>query len=245
MTDSMIPPPPPKPDEPGVFEDLVDVFIAPVKVFARRAKGGGGAAFFLIAIALAAVLYTGKGVMEPIMDAQFDKSRETMMKNNPNITAEQLDSMRSTTKKFGTFILVVGAPLALFFLGLFLWIVGKIFGAAITFGTAMVFSSLAYAPRIIGGVITDVQGLMMSDTSVLRDPAQLSFGPARFLDAATTSPVLLALATRLDLITIWVTVLIGVAYYAGGKLTKGKAAAAAITLWILGGFFPLLGAMRQ
>jgi hypothetical protein len=240
----MIPPPPPKPDEPGVLEDLVDIFASPAKVFARRAKSGSAAAFFIVAIALAAVIYSGKNVMEPIMDAQMSKAQAAAQKANPNITAEQLQAMQSIGRTMGTVSLVAGAPVALFFLGLFVWAVGKAFGAAITFSSGMMIASFAYVPRIIGGIITDVQGLMMSDVSHLVNPSQLSFGPARFFDPVATNQVLLAVLTRFDLLTIWVTVLIGVGYAAAGKLSRERATIAAVVMWLVGSIFPLWGALR-
>lgn len=240
----MIPPPPPRPDEPGIFEDLVDIFASPAKVFARRAKTGSAAAFFIVAIALGAILYSGKNVMEPIMDAQMAKATAAAQKANPNITADQLESMKSIARTFGTVSLVAGAPIVLFVLGLFVWAVGKTFGAAVTFASGMMIASFAYVPRIIGGVITDVQGLLMSDVSQLTNPAQLSFGPARFFDPVTTNQALLVVMTRFDLLTIWVTVLIGIGYAAAGKLTREKAITAALVLWVLGAVFPLWGALR-
>jgi hypothetical protein len=233
MTDSMIPPPPPKPDEPGVFEDLIDIFASPAKVFARRARGGGGMAFIIVSIALAAVMFSGKNIMEPIMEAQQRKGMEAARQKNPQMTQEQIDASVAMSRKLTPVFMVIGAPMVIFFLGVGVWIIGKIFGAAVTFGSSIVFASLASVPRIIGGIITDIQGLMMSDTATLVNASQISFGPARFFDPATTNSMLLALLLRFDLITIWVTVLLGIAFYAGGKLSKEKAFAAAATMWIL------------
>ncbi len=245
MTDpSMMPPPPAKTDEPGVLDDLLEIFTSPAGVFARRAKGGGGLAFIVVSLLLGGLLYSGKNVMEPIMEAQMRKGMATAQAQNPQMTAEQIEAGIAMQKKLMPVFMVLGAPLALFGLGLIVWIVAKVFGAAVNFGFSMVIASLAYVPRIIGAVITDIQGLMMSDTSHLVNPSQLSIGPARFLDPATSSELVLAVATRFDLLTIWVTILVGVAYASGGKLDRNKAIAAAVTLWVLGGLFPLWGALR-
>ena len=240
----MIPPPPPKVEGPGLFEDLVDIFTSPATVFARRAKSGGGAIFFFVTIALGAIFYSGKSVMEPIMDAQMSKAQAQALKQNPNISPEQMASMQSIGRTMGTVALVVGVPIALLVLGLFVWLVGKGFGAQLTFASSMMIASFSYVPRIIGGVITDVHGLMMTDTSHLVNVSQLSIGPARFFDPVTTNPAMLAALTRVDLITIWVAVLIGIGYVAAGKLAKDKAIAAAAILWLLGSVFPLWGAIR-
>ncbi len=75
--------------------------------------------------------------------------------------------------------------------------------------------------------------------------SQLSLGPARFLDPDATGAAMLAVLTRLDVITIWVTVLLAVGLYSAGKLTKEKAITAGVLLWVLGTLFPLWGAIRQ
>ncbi len=230
---------------PGLFEDFIDIFVSPAKVFARRAKEGGTAAFFIVAIALSGMLYTGKSVMEPIMEAQMSKGMAAAQKANPNMTNEQMEAAKGFQRKLMPVFMVIGAPLALFFAGVLTWMVGKPFGAAITFGSSMMIAAYGYVPRIVAAVITDVQGLLMNDTSRLTDAAQLSLGPARFFDPATTSPLTLALLLRLDVITLWVTLLLAIGLYSAGKLTKDKAIAAGITLWVVGSLFPLWGAYRQ
>jgi hypothetical protein len=237
--------PPAPADQPGLVEDFVDIFAAPAKVFARRAKEGGAAAFFAVAIALAAILYSGKNVMEPIMEAQTTKAMAAAQAMNPSMTAEQVQAGIAMQKKLMPVFMIVGAPLTLFVVGLLVWAVGKPFGAAITFGSSMMIAAFAYVPRIIGGVIIDVQGLLTNDFSTLVNPSQVSLSPARFLDAATANAAVLALLLRFDLITIWVTVLIGVAYASAGKMPKGRAIVAASVVWLVGTLFALWGALRS
>jgi cbb3-type cytochrome oxidase subunit 3 len=245
MTQPNAPTPVATAETPGVFEDFVDIFVSPAQVFARRAKEGGTAAFFIVAIALSAILYSGKSVMEPIMDAQFAKGMAAAQKANPKLTSDQLESMRKFSKSIGTVAMVAGAPIALLAVGVLVWVVGKPMGAQVTFGSSMMIASYSYIPRILAGVVTDVQGLMMNDTSTLTNPSQLSLGPARFFDPNATGAVLLTMLTRLDLVTIWVTVLLAVGLYSAGKLSKEKAITAGVVMWVLGTLFPLWGAIRQ
>ena len=181
--------PPAKAEEPGLIDDLMDIFTAPSRVFARRSKGANGGIFFAVAIALAAVLYTGKNVMEPIMDAQMAKGMAVAQKSNPNMTSEQMQAGMAFQKKLMPVFMVIGAPVALLGVTLIVWIAGKLFGAAITFGSSITIASLAYVPRIVGGIITDVQGLMMNDTSMLTNPSQISLSPARFMDPVASNPL--------------------------------------------------------
>ena len=238
--------PPAAPTEvPGVFEDFVDIFVSPAKVFARRAKEGGTAAFFIVVIALGGLIYTSKSVMEPIMEAQMAKGMAAAQKANPQMTADQLETGKAFQRKLGPVFLIIGAPIALLAVGILVWVVGKPMGAAITFGSSMMIASYAYVPRIVAALILDVQGLLMDDTSHLTNPSQLSLGPARFFDPDATNPLVLAVMLRLDLVTIWVTILLAIGLYSAGKLTKEKAITAGIVLWVVGSLFPLWGAYRQ
>jgi hypothetical protein len=243
VTDSMIPPPPPKPDEPGALEDLVDIFTSPAKVFARRAKGGGAALFFIVAIVMSGLSYAAKPVMMPVMEAQMRKS----MESNPQIarmSEEQRSSMMETQRKFLPITMVAFPPVVLLATGLFVWIFGKMFGAAVTFGSSIVIASLTFVPRLLGFVVMDIQALMAKDTSIYVNQAQLSVSPARFLDAATTGNVVLTALARFDVFLIWGTVLLAIAYMAAGKLAKGKAITAAVTFWAVAGLFAVWGASR-
>lgn len=242
---AMMPPPPPRPDGPGIIEDLVDIFASPARVFARRAASGGGVAFLVVALILAALSYAGKNVSEPIMEAQATKAIAAAQKANPAITSEQLQSGLAFQRKLLPILLVTGAPIAIFGLGLLVWIVGKVFGAAVTFGSSMMIASFAYIPRIVGSIAVLVQGLLTSDVGTLTNPSQLSLGPARFFDPNTTGATTLALLLRVDLMTLWVTGLIAIGYIAAGKLPKGRGVAAALTIWVLGALLPLWGALRS
>jgi hypothetical protein len=99
-------------------------------------------------------------------------------------------------------------------------------------------ASYAFIPRIVEGVVTSVQGLLL-------DPAQfngrwrVSLGVGRFLDPDATSPVLLALLGRVDVFTIWVTVLLAIGLSVTGKIPRGRAAIAGVIMWLLGAL-PLL-----
>ena len=245
MTDpATIPPPPPKVEGPGVFDDLLEVLVSPAKVFARRAKGAG-AMFLVVAIALGALGYTAKPVLEPIMDAQMAKGMAAAQAANPQMTAEQMATGMAFQRKLYPVYFVAGPAMALFVLGLSVWVFGKIFGAAVTFGSSFGIAALAYVPRIIGGVITDVQAILTSDTSTITNPSQLSIGPARFLDPTTSSAVMLAALMRVDILVIWSTVLLAIAYMSAGKLSKPRAIAAAGTIWLVAGLFAVWGAVRS
>jgi hypothetical protein len=130
--------------------------------------------------------------------------------------------------------------LTMFILGSVAWLVGKLFGSKQSYHAALVVAAWAYMPRVLGAVINGAQGLLM-DPSKLNAALSVSLSPARFMDPDASNPLLYQLAGRFDLITIWVTVLLGIGFYVTGKVSKGKAVGFAIAIFVVGA----LPALRQ
>lgn len=166
------------------------------------------------------------------------------MKANPQLTQEMMDKQRPMMQTFASISAVVGMPIALLILGLATWAVGKIFGGSLTAGTGLLIACYAWVPRVVAGVLTDIQGLAM-DTTKFTSQHQLSFSPARFFDPVTTSPALLAILGRLDVFTLWTTVLLAIGLVAAGKVAKEKQVLAGATMWLLGSLPALLQALRS
>jgi hypothetical protein len=96
----------------------------------------------------------------------------------------------------------------------------------------------------VQGIANAVQGLLLKPEQ-LNSLAKLTFSPARFADAATTSPVMLQILMRFDLFTIWVTVLLAIGLYATGRVSKQRAVIGGILFWLVGSIPAILGGLRQ
>ena len=83
------------------------------------------------------------------------------------------------------------------------------------------------------------------DPAALTGRFQLSLGLGRFLDPDSASPILLALLGRVDLFSIWVTVLLAIGLSVTGRIPRSRAAMAAALVWVLGGLPQLMGALRS
>jgi hypothetical protein len=217
------------------WEDFIDIFYAPSAVFARRIASG----FFipmLVVTLLAGTLYlVNSAVWSQVMDAEMGRA---LAKRAQTLTPEQAQTARNfalTMSKIGAFVFT---PLAIFFIGLALWACGKFFESKQSLGQAVMVASYAYVPRIIEGVVTSVQGLLL-DPSTFTGRWRVSLGVGRFLDPDTTSPALLALVGRIDVFTIWVTVLLAIGLSVTGRIPRGRAAIAAAIVWFVGAV-PLL-----
>lgn len=226
------------------WEDFIDIFYAPAQVFARRESSGFGIPMLVVTLMLALIAIANSGAMQPIMDAEFTRATAAAMKKNPQVTAEMMAKGRAfgeAIAKYGAFVFV---PVGIFLTGLVLWIVGKFFDARQTLGAAIMVASYAFVPRIVEGVLNGVQ-LLLLDPATLNGRFRLSLGLGRFLDPDTASPVLVALLGRIDVFTIWITVLLAIGLAVTGKIPRRRAAIAGVLVWVIGALPSLLGALRS
>ena len=234
MTEPTAPSAPPAVEKAGMLEDYIDIFIAPTKVFARRVEANAFVPFLIVTVLLIGLFYASRNVMEPIFDQEISRQLAKMAKDNAALAKpEAMESARKMMNISFQWGAVIGMPILLLGLGIIVWIVGKLFGATATFGTAMMITCYAWVPRVLSSVLTMVQ-LQLLDPNKIEGMAGLSFGPARFLDADATSLGLMQLAMRFDLFTIWTTVLIVVGLVSAGKMPKSKAVPAGLTLFVVG-----------
>ncbi|HEX5972055.1 MAG TPA: YIP1 family protein [Gemmatimonadaceae bacterium] len=235
----------PAPSKPASrWEDFIDIFYAPSSVYERRRNSGFGIPMVVATLLVGVIFIANSGAMQPIMDAEFARGAAQAMKQNPQITPEAMEKMRSvgeTFAKVGAFVIV---PIAMFLTGLVLWIVGKFFDAKQTLAAAIMVAAFAYMPRVLESIVNGVQLLLM-DPASLDGRYRISLGVGRFLDPATASPMLLALFGRLDLFTIWVTVLLAIGLSVTGRIPRSKAAIAAVIVWLVGALPGVLQAARM
>ena len=236
--------PPAAPNAPkapvSFWEDLVDIFVQPADVFRRREKASFWPPLLVVTVLMFVVMFATSGVMQPIFDAEFSRSSAELLRKNPQMTQDMLDRGRKIGEFFTRWGLLVAVPVTLFILGALVWLVGKAVSSRQKFQAAMVVVAYAYMVRVVGAVLGGVQGLVM-DPAKLTSQYSISLGPARFLDPDTANKVLLALCGRLDLITIWLTVLLAVGVYVTGRVSKSRAVVFGVLIWVVG----TLPALRQ
>ena len=92
-------------------------------------------------------------------------------------------------------------------------------------------------------LVNAAQALFMSPDS-LNSANSVGLNLARFMDPDKTSAVLIALGSRVDLFTIWVTVLLAIGLHVVGKISKQQAGIAAAIGWVVGALPAILGALR-
>jgi hypothetical protein len=233
----------PAPAKAGLWEDFVDIFYAPSSVFARRSEGKFGMPLLFLVLVAAVLAFLTKNAMQPVMDAEFARQMATALKKNPSATAEQMSSMRGVLETLGPIFFAIGLTVTVFLTGLVLWLVGKLFDAKESVGAAIMIVTYAEIPRIVQILTNAAQGLFMSPDK-LTSMNSVGFSPARFMDPDHASAILIALMSRVDVFTIWVTVLLAIGLHVVGKIPKQQAAIAAVIVWVVGALPALLGALR-
>ena len=227
----------------SLFEDIVEIFVSPAQVFARRKGRGFWLALLIYTVIIAALAIGTKPLMQPVYDAVWQQSAAQIARQNPEITPEQLEKGRAFQDKFAIVGVVIFTPIIVLVTGLLLWIVGKLFDADEPLGDAMMVSTFSFLPKILA-VVAGALIAMFADPAHITSQFSVTVGPGYFINA-TQQPILAALAGRLDIFTIWVTVLLVIGLHVVGKIPIGKAATAAIIVWILGALPGLYGAMKM
>ena len=230
--------------EPSVWEDFIDIFYAPSAVFARRARGNVWIPLTVVTLLMGGLFFLNSGVLQPMMDAEFNRGIAIAMRSNPRLTPEMLEGFRQTGMRIGQVAGFVFIPIAIFMTGCALWLIGKLFEARQTFQAALVVAAYADVPRILEAVLNGLQGLLL-DPSQLNGRYRLSLGVGRFFDPDTASPILLALFGRVDVFTIWITILLAIGLSATGGISRSRAAMAAALVWFAGALPALPQALRS
>jgi hypothetical protein len=233
----------PSPAKAGLWEDFVDIFYAPSSVFARRADGKFGMPLLLLVVIGTILFFLTKNAMAPIMDAEFARNTAKAMASNPNVTAEQMAQGRHFFEMFGPVFFAIGLAISVVGTGFILWLVGKLFDAKESVAAAIMIATYSEIPRLVQILVQAAQALFMSPEK-LNAANSVSFNLARFMDPDKTSGVMIALGSRVDLFTIWVTVLLAIGIHVVGRVPKQQAAIIAGITWVVGALPAVLGALR-
>jgi hypothetical protein len=148
------------------------------------------------------------------------------------MTGEQLAGAQKAMEasfKYGGF---AAMPFVLLVLGGCVWLVAKLLGGELGYGGGVMIAAFAYLPKVLESLLVSVQTLVL-DTSTFTGRYQFSWGVGRFLDP-TMPQGMQNLLGRIDLFTLWATILIAIGLAYSAKVPKSKAYAGAAIIWVLG-----------
>lgn len=240
MTDTATAPSQPKA---SLWEDFIDIFTSPSAVFRRRESSGFAVPLIVLTVLFAILVIGTKSLVMPAIDADIARAGAKLMHTHPEITAEQLQKNQAMGEKFGPIFVVILIPIMAMLTGLVLWLVGKIFESKQTGTAALMVATYAFFPKLLASVAAAVIAYL-SNPDRLNGMTRLTLGLGAFLDPDKASPVLMALLVRVDVFTIWVTVLLAIGLHVTGKVPKAQAYFAAGIVWFIGALPGVLSALR-
>jgi hypothetical protein len=216
--------------EPALSEGqrLLDVFIAPSKTFTDLRRNASWWAPFLIIVIVSAIFTY-------VLDQKvgFRKVVENQIQLRPKATArlEQMSADQREkaiaqqvliTKVVVYVVPLIGLVLYAIFAGVLLGTVKVVTSAEVSFGALfalIVYSRLPEVVRALLTILSLVAGVS-SDAFDINNP--LATNAAYFLDPSG-SPVLRALLSSFDVITIWILVLVAIGVACVAKVKRGTA----------------------
>jgi hypothetical protein len=220
------------------WEDLLDVFLEPHALFARRANETWWKPFGLL-VAICVILYYA------FISANGEIIRATMMqKGATGASAAQVEQGAAIAKWAGG----IGMPFGLAFVMLFTAIGLKLgtwmFEPNASWRQAFTIAVYSMFVAIPQQILTAIAVMIRSRFGevTMRDT---SFGVMRFVDPDSLNAVTTALLSRLDLFAIWSAVLCAIGLMVVVKMPRNRAFAAAAFAWLLISIPALLGAMAS
>ncbi|MEP7064391.1 MAG: Yip1 family protein [Gemmatimonadota bacterium] len=230
--------------QPSLWEDFVDIFTSPSDVFRRRENSGFGMQLLIATVIFAIIILGTKSLVQPVFDAEMARQSAQVLKAHPEISPDQIKSQMAMGEKLAPIFIIVAIPISIMLTGLVLWFVGKVFEATETAQAAMMVATYAFFPRILGTVAGAVIAALSSPER-LNGAAKITVGLGALLDPDKSSPVLLALLTRVDVFVIWQTILLAIGLQVTGKVSKTNSYIAAALVWLIGALPTVLGALRR
>jgi hypothetical protein len=221
------------------WEDYIEVFYAPSRVFARRGTRWGGPLLVLV-LASAVVILGTYTLLRPLYDADGQRAMAGRLQD---MTAEQRAQMEKMSGKFAILApvtLIAFHAIIPLVLGIVLWLVGKMLGAVQELGAALMVAVFSYFPRVLAWPIFALQAAILPEEQV-KGFASVSLSPARLFDPNTARLETLALLSRLDVFVFWTTVLLAIGLKVTGKISTQKAIIAGLIMGLLGTLQPLFG----
>ncbi|HMS01322.1 MAG TPA: YIP1 family protein [Gemmatimonadaceae bacterium] len=205
----------------GLFEDLIEAFTAPSRVFERRRDGRYGGLLGVLMLLTIVIALATMNLSGPYWDAQFDQSmRLAAEKGQPMPEGAALDAARTAGRWFGVIGSAVFVPIFVWISALFVMLGAKVAGTSVSFRQGAAIFTVAGIPRLLSPIAMGIQGLL-ADPSSVRGISDASLGPARFFDPATTPPFVLSALANFDVINLWAFVVIAIGISVIGRVSRG------------------------
>lgn len=224
----------PTPDKKqNVFERIAGVLFAPAETFqdiVRRPDILGPLLFILI------IGYISTAVIIPKIDftSMMEQQAAQMRKQNPNMSDEQaaqMERITSASVKVMSWVLPVLMVAWYAIVAGVLLLAFRLLGGEGNFAQAFSVTLYAWMPMVLLGILSTIIVLARGTFDPVTAATLVKSNPA-FLVDMKEQPLLFSLLSSLDLFTIWMIALLIIGFAAMAKVSKAKAAAIVISLWM-------------
>ena len=234
-----------QPKKASWWEDYIDIFYTPSTVFRRRMTSGFGLPMLILTLVIGGLVLVNSGAISSIADAEFTRSTAAAIKANPQLTpradAEGAWVCRGSLEGRRLHLRARWRPPRR--------------PVPLDCGQVCWRQADARGSHDGDGVFLCAQGTR-AGTREHPGPGARHLGDARTVSSfrgewgVSSIPIprrrrFLALLGRVDVFTIWVTVLLVIGLSVTGNISRGKAAIAGVIMWFIGAAAIVLPALRQ
>ena len=165
-------------------------------------------------------------------------AREQLEQSGRQLSEDQIEQSIEVTETIGPIMVIAGpllfGPAAYLLMALVFWVALKMLGGEFSYKASFATTVHGLMPGAISALLTIpvVLGRSELDYSAVQTGSVLASNLGAFA-AEGTSPVMMALLSSVDLFSIWNAILLTIGYSVVGKVSRGKAAAVVIGLWIV------------
>jgi len=225
-------------------EDILEILWAPGRVFERVRDQKVGGYLLMLALVTLVLVIPIRGLVQPYLDANIDLQFQMQAARGRPVAPEALAAARRISGIGYLVSSILLVPVGALVGGLFLLIGGKIGGARLRYGQAMLIAALALVPRVLGTLVVAIEAALREVPSGETLYA-LSIGPARFVDPATLSPAILGILATLDVFSVWQVVLYVIGVQQVARVDRSSGVVAAVVAWGLGTIATLIPTLFQ
>jgi len=225
-------------------EDILEILWAPGRVFERVRDQKVGGYLLMLALVTLVLVIPVRGLVQPYLDANIDLQFQMQASRGRPVAPEALAAARRISGIGYLVSSILLVPVGALVGGLFLLIGGKIGGARLRYGQAMLIAALALVPRVLGTLVVAIEAALREVPSGETLYA-LSIGPARFVDPATLSPAILGILATLDVFSVWQVVLYVIGVQQVARVDRSSGVVAAVVAWGLGTIATLIPTLFQ
>ena len=214
-----------------LWEDVVDVFVAPYGLFKRQANAGWVKPWLVLSIITVIIYFAFLG---PNHEIAVATQREMLARVNRPLPAGATPGGGTAGQIVSGVLQPVFVLIGILLVAFLLWIASAVAGQGPRFKQAMTIIAWASFPTILQKVVAGVLVLIKVNSGEELSPMKdMSTGILRFLDTHSMPLPLSSALAMVDIFAFWQLILWAVALKAVCDYSTGKATAVAFATWLL------------